>query len=154
MELIILVLLVLYVYIFSCFFVVFAGVLMQENFCHLLLFNSCREVCHHPEAYVRKAVLFAAACVLVALHPTYISSALLEGNVEISTGLEWIRTWALDVAESDTDKECYTVSKRKFEASKRFRICVSLFLRAFQLSLLVLWSYKKVYILMHWSRVI
>lgn len=73
---------------------------------------------------MRRAVLFAAACVLVALHPTYISSALLEGNVEISTGLEWIRTWALDVAESDTDKECYTVSKRKFEASKRFRILV------------------------------
>ncbi|KAK7411048.1 hypothetical protein VNO78_02399 [Psophocarpus tetragonolobus] len=69
-----------------------------------------REVCHHQEAYVRRAVLFAAACVLVALHPTYISTALLEGNVEISTGLEWIRTWALDVAESDTDKECYTMA--------------------------------------------
>ncbi|XP_006581886.2 telomere length regulation protein TEL2 homolog [Glycine max] len=69
-----------------------------------------REVCHHQEAYVRRAVLFAAACVLVALHPTYISSTLLEGNAEISTGLEWIRTWALDIAESDTDKECYTVS--------------------------------------------
>ncbi|CAJ1975014.1 unnamed protein product [Sphenostylis stenocarpa] len=68
-----------------------------------------REVCHHQEAYVRRAVLFAASCVLVALHPTYISSALLEGNVEISIGLEWIRTWALDVAESDTDKECYTL---------------------------------------------
>ncbi|KAK7353925.1 hypothetical protein VNO80_19381 [Phaseolus coccineus] len=69
-----------------------------------------REVCHHQEAYVRRAVLFAASCVLVALHPTYISSALLEGNVEISTGLEWIRTWALDVAELDTDKECYTMA--------------------------------------------
>lgn len=70
---------------------------------------------------MRRAVLFAASCVLVALHPTYISSALLDGNVEISTGLEWIRTWALDVAELDTDKECYTVSKRKFEGSKRFK---------------------------------
>ncbi|RDX87738.1 Telomere length regulation protein TEL2-like protein, partial [Mucuna pruriens] len=69
-----------------------------------------REVCHHQEAYVRRAVLFAAACVLVALHPSYISSALLEGNAEISTGLEWIRTWALDVADSDTDKECYTMA--------------------------------------------
>ncbi|XP_027903299.1 telomere length regulation protein TEL2 homolog [Vigna unguiculata] len=69
-----------------------------------------REVCHHQEAYVRRAVLFAASCVLVALHPTYISSALLEGNVEISTGLEWIRTWALDIAELDTDKECYTMA--------------------------------------------
>ncbi|XP_027352820.1 telomere length regulation protein TEL2 homolog isoform X2 [Abrus precatorius] len=69
-----------------------------------------REVCHHQEAYVRRAVLFAAACVLVALHPAYLSSALLEGNVEISTGLEWIRTWALEVAESDTDRECYTMA--------------------------------------------
>lgn len=60
---------------------------------------------------MRKAVLFAAACVLVALHPAYVSSALLEGNVELSSGLEWIRTWALDVADSDTDKECYTVRK-------------------------------------------
>lgn len=69
---------------------------------------------------MRRAVLFAASCVLVSLHPTSISSALLDGNVEISTGLEWIRTWALDIAELDTDKECYTVSKRKFEGSERF----------------------------------
>ncbi|XP_022632964.1 telomere length regulation protein TEL2 homolog isoform X2 [Vigna radiata var. radiata] len=69
-----------------------------------------REVCHHQEAYVRRAVLFAASCVLVSLHPTSISSALLDGNVEISTGLEWIRTWALDIAELDTDKECYTMA--------------------------------------------
>ncbi|KAK7302203.1 hypothetical protein RJT34_13085 [Clitoria ternatea] len=69
-----------------------------------------REVGHHQEAYVRRAVLFAAASILVALHPTYISSALLEGNVAISTGLEWIRTFALDVAESDTDNECYTMA--------------------------------------------
>jgi telomere length regulation protein len=65
---------------------------------------------------VRKAVLFAAACILVALHPAYVSSALLEGNVEISNGLEWIRTYALDVADSDTDKECYTVRKENFES--------------------------------------
>ncbi|CAL0320048.1 unnamed protein product [Lupinus luteus] len=71
-----------------------------------------REICHHKEAYVRRAVLFAASCILVALHPTYISSALLEGNVEISTGLEWIRTWALDVADSDTDRECYTMAMK------------------------------------------
>ncbi|KAK7282002.1 hypothetical protein RIF29_10458 [Crotalaria pallida] len=69
-----------------------------------------REICHHKEAYVRRAVLFAASCILVALHPTYISSALLEGNIEISAGLEWIRTWALDVADSDTDRECYTMA--------------------------------------------
>jgi telomere length regulation protein len=64
---------------------------------------------------VRKAVLFAAACILVALHPAYVSSALLEGNVEISNGLEWIRTYALDVADSDTDKECYTVRKENLK---------------------------------------
>jgi telomere length regulation protein len=79
------------------------------------IFNSCREVCHHQEAYVRTAVLFAAACILVALHPAYVSSALLEGNVEISNGLEWIRTYALDVADSDTDKECYTVRKENLK---------------------------------------
>lgn len=67
---------------------------------------------------MRRAVLFAAACILVALHPAYVSSALLEGNVEISTGLEWIRTWALDVAESDTDKECYTVSEGKLMVTR------------------------------------
>ncbi|MED6212573.1 hypothetical protein PIB30_084738 [Stylosanthes scabra] len=71
-----------------------------------------REVCHHKEAYVRRAVLFAASCVLVAVHPTYISSALLEGNVEIASGLEWIRTWALDVVESDTDRECYMMATK------------------------------------------
>ncbi|KAL1363769.1 hypothetical protein HN51_011952 [Arachis hypogaea] len=71
-----------------------------------------REVCHHKEAYVRRAVLFAASCVLVAVHPTYISSALLEGNVEIASGLEWIRTWALDVVDSDTDRECYMMAMK------------------------------------------
>lgn len=69
-----------------------------------------REVCHHKEAYVRRAVLFAASCVLVALHPSYIVSSLVEGNLEISEGLEWIRLWALQVADSDTDRECYTMA--------------------------------------------
>ncbi|KAI4343658.1 hypothetical protein L6164_010980 [Bauhinia variegata] len=69
-----------------------------------------REICHHKEAYVRRAVLFAAACILVALHPSFVASALLEENVEISSGLEWIRTWALNVAESDTDRECYAMA--------------------------------------------
>ncbi|XVF54627.1 hypothetical protein PTKIN_Ptkin05aG0196600 [Pterospermum kingtungense] len=69
-----------------------------------------REVCHHKEAYVRRAVLFAASCVLVALHPSYIASSLVEGNLEIAEGLEWIRIWALQVADSDTDRECYTMA--------------------------------------------
>ena len=91
---------------------------MQENLYHFLFINPCREVCHHKEAYVRRAVLFAASCILVALHPAYVSSALLEGNVEISTGLEWIRTWALEVAESDTDRECYMVSKANLKLQR------------------------------------
>ncbi|XWS37153.1 hypothetical protein CRYUN_Cryun19dG0018500 [Craigia yunnanensis] len=69
-----------------------------------------REVCHHKEAYVRRAVLFAASCLLVALHPSYIASSLVERNLEISEGLEWIRTWAFQVADSDTDRECYTMA--------------------------------------------
>ncbi|KAK8586451.1 hypothetical protein V6N13_010043 [Hibiscus sabdariffa] len=69
-----------------------------------------REVSQHKEAYVRRAVLFSASCVLVALHPSSIASSLVEGNIEISEGLEWIRTWALHVADSDTDRECYTMA--------------------------------------------
>lgn len=70
---------------------------------------NCRGISHHPEAYVRKSALFAASCILLALNPTYVASALVEGNTEISRGLEWVRTWALSVAEADTDKECYMV---------------------------------------------
>ncbi|XP_024025007.1 telomere length regulation protein TEL2 homolog isoform X1 [Morus notabilis] len=69
-----------------------------------------REICHHKEAYVRRAVLFAASCILASLHPSYVVSALTEGNLEISRGLEWVRTWALHVAESDTDRECYMMA--------------------------------------------
>ncbi|XP_030937275.1 telomere length regulation protein TEL2 homolog [Quercus lobata] len=69
-----------------------------------------REVCHHKEAYVRRAVLFAASCILVALHPSNVASSLVEGNLELSIGLEWVRTYALQVIESDTDRECYTMA--------------------------------------------
>ncbi|XP_075662272.1 uncharacterized protein LOC142631834 isoform X2 [Castanea sativa] len=69
-----------------------------------------REVCHHKEAYVRRAVLFAASCILVALHPSNVASSLVEGNLELSIGLEWVRTFALQVIESDTDRECYTMA--------------------------------------------
>lgn len=89
----------------------FASMLMQENYMY-----TCREVCQHKEAYVRRAVLFSAACILIALHPTFIATSMLEGNADISAGLDWIRTWALEVAESDTDRECYMV--RKLEALK------------------------------------
>ncbi|KAF9615848.1 hypothetical protein IFM89_026736 [Coptis chinensis] len=73
---------------------------------HFLDLLSSREVSHHAEAYVRRSVIFAASCVLIALHPSSVATALLEGNPEISKGLEWIRTWSLHVAESDTDTEC------------------------------------------------
>lgn len=76
-----------------------------------MMHTLCREICHHKEAYVRRAVLFAASSVLVSLNPSFVASTLTEGNLEVSKGLEWVRTWALDVAESDTDRECYTVSK-------------------------------------------
>ncbi|XP_020880355.1 telomere length regulation protein TEL2 homolog isoform X2 [Arabidopsis lyrata subsp. lyrata] len=69
-----------------------------------------REVCNHPEAYVRRAVLFAASSVLVALHPSYIVSTLVEGNLDLSRALEWIRTWALQIADSDIDRDCYTMA--------------------------------------------
>ncbi|XP_019175514.1 PREDICTED: telomere length regulation protein TEL2 homolog [Ipomoea nil] len=69
-----------------------------------------REVSYHKEAYVRRSVLFAASCILISLHPSFITSALTEGNADILKGLEWVRTWALNVAESDTDRECYTLA--------------------------------------------
>jgi telomere length regulation protein len=83
----------------------------------------CREICHHKEAYVRRAVLFAASSVLVSLHPSFVASTLTEGNLEVSKGLEWVRTWALDVAESDTDRECYTVSKELWCSIWEFPCC-------------------------------
>ncbi|KAG6746123.1 hypothetical protein POTOM_050637 [Populus tomentosa] len=76
----------------------------------LMMHTLCREICHHKEAYVRRAVLFAASSVLVSLNPSFVASTLTEGNLEVSKGLEWVRTWALDVAESDTDRECYTMA--------------------------------------------
>ncbi|KAJ3696918.1 hypothetical protein LUZ61_000623 [Rhynchospora tenuis] len=69
-----------------------------------------RDVSHHPEAYVRRSVLFAASCILVALHPSYVASALIEGNQDISTGLEWIRMYSLHLAESDSDTECASMA--------------------------------------------
>ncbi|XP_021762025.1 telomere length regulation protein TEL2 homolog [Chenopodium quinoa] len=69
-----------------------------------------REVCQHKEAFVRRSVLFAISCCLNALHPSFIASSLMEGNEEISRGLEWVRTWALQIAESDTDRECCTMA--------------------------------------------
>ncbi|CAA6664176.1 unnamed protein product [Spirodela intermedia] len=76
----------------------------------LLDFLRSREISYHLEAYVRRSVLYAASCVLVALHPSYVASALVEGNQEVSSGLEWVRMWALQTAESDSDSECYSMA--------------------------------------------
>ncbi|KAM5571776.1 hypothetical protein ABKV19_012055 [Rosa sericea] len=78
----------------------------------LLDMLSSREICFHKEAYVRRSTLFAASCVLLSLHPSYVATSLVEGNTEISNGLEWIRTWALHATESDTDRECYSMAMR------------------------------------------
>ncbi|PKU67816.1 telomere length regulation protein TEL2 homolog [Dendrobium catenatum] len=79
---------------------------------HLLDMLRSRHVAHHAEAYVRSSALFAASSILKALHPSYVASALIEGNDEISNGLEWIRIWALKIAESDPDTECATMAMR------------------------------------------
>ncbi|KAK9673041.1 hypothetical protein RND81_12G142200, partial [Saponaria officinalis] len=93
----------------------------------LLDMLSSREVCRHKEAYVRRSALFAASCILIALHPSFIASALLEGNQDISRGLEWVRTYALQIAESDTDRECCTVScVRNINKCKEIKISFSL----------------------------
>ncbi|XP_077212006.1 uncharacterized protein LOC143847166 [Tasmannia lanceolata] len=76
----------------------------------LLDMLSSRQISHHVEAYVRRSVLFTASCVLVALHPSYVASSLVEGNREISKELEWIRMLALHIAESDSDAECSTMA--------------------------------------------
>ncbi|KAL6182564.1 hypothetical protein ACLB2K_043983 [Fragaria x ananassa] len=76
----------------------------------LLDMLSSREICFHKEAYVRRSTLFAASCVLLSLHPSYVATSLVEGNTAISNGLEWVRTWALHVTESDTDRECYSMA--------------------------------------------
>lgn len=91
----------------------------------LLDFLRSREVCHHKEAYVRRAVLFAASCILVALHPSYVASSLADGNLEVSEGLEWVRTWALHVAESDTDRECYTMGMKCLQLHSEMALLAS-----------------------------
>lgn len=72
----------------------------------LLDMLNSREISNHPEAYVRRSALFAASRILVALHPSFIATALSGGDHDISRQLEWIRNWALHVAEVDSDYEC------------------------------------------------
>ncbi|XP_059066178.1 uncharacterized protein LOC131857531 [Cryptomeria japonica] len=72
----------------------------------LLDMLSSREISNHPEAYVRISALFAASRILISLHPSFIAASLSGGDAQIAKGLEWIRNWALRVAEVDSDFEC------------------------------------------------
>lgn len=91
----------------------------------LLDMFSSRAISLHKEAYVRRAVLFAASCTLVALQPSYVASALSEGNSGICNGLEWIRTFALQVAEADVDRDCYTMAMNCLQLHSEMALQVS-----------------------------
>ena len=99
--------------IFSVGFLVFLQALLEISamiigltFCFVCM---CREISNHPEAYVRRSAIFAASRILIALHPSFIATALSGGDHEISRQLDWIRNWALHVAEADSDYECTVV---------------------------------------------
>jgi hypothetical protein len=74
------------------------------------LLDMIRSSCFTTSWSIRRSVLFAAFCILIVLHPLYVSSALIEGNRDISTGLELIHIWALHVAEADPDTEWISAS--------------------------------------------
>ncbi|PKA50062.1 putative protein phosphatase 2C 19 [Apostasia shenzhenica] len=97
---------------------------------HLLDMLRSREVAHHAEAYVRRAVIFAASSILIALHPSFVASALIEGNSEISSGLEWIRTWALHIADSDPDTDCSTMAMKCLQLHSEMALQISRTLEA------------------------
>ncbi|XP_024544789.1 telomere length regulation protein TEL2 homolog [Selaginella moellendorffii] len=61
-----------------------------------------RPIFKHPEPYVRRAVLFAASRVLVALSPSHVAAL----DASLTEGLEWIREWSLEVASHDPDPDC------------------------------------------------
>lgn len=70
----------------------------------------CRAVANHPEAYVRRAALYAASRVIVALHPSQVVTAITGTDSSIASGLEWVREWALGIANNDPDSDCASVS--------------------------------------------
>ncbi len=77
---------------------------------HLIfLMWNCRGISKHEEAYVRRAALYAASQVIQALHPSQVASAVTGGDETIAKGLDWIREWALGIAENDVDSETSTV---------------------------------------------
>ncbi|EFJ14960.1 hypothetical protein SELMODRAFT_445763 [Selaginella moellendorffii] len=65
-----------------------------------------RPIFKHPEPYVRRAVLFAASRVLVALSPSHVAAL----DASLTEGLEWIREWSLEVASHDPDPDCAKVT--------------------------------------------
>lgn len=69
-----------------------------------------RAVATHPEAYVRRAALYAASRVIVALHPSQVVTAITDPDSNIGSGLEWVREWALGIANNDSDSNCAAVS--------------------------------------------
>ncbi|KAL3696884.1 hypothetical protein R1sor_010960 [Riccia sorocarpa] len=69
-----------------------------------------RQISLHNEPFVRRAALYGASCVMGALHPTDVVSSLFGGVGNMANNLEWVREWALDVANNDSDQECSMVA--------------------------------------------
>ena len=63
----------------------------------------CRPVANHPEAYIRRAALYVASQVIVALHPSQVVTAITGTDSSIALGLEWVCEWALGIANNDPD---------------------------------------------------
>ncbi|MCO5612769.1 hypothetical protein L7F22_067039 [Adiantum nelumboides] len=76
----------------------------------LLSMLRSKNISGHPEVYVRRATLYAVSRVMISLHPSLVKNAISGGDVEIGSGLEWIRKWAIEVAENDTDQECSSMA--------------------------------------------
>ncbi|XP_024364658.1 uncharacterized protein [Physcomitrium patens] len=68
-----------------------------------------RAVANHREAYVRRAALYAASRVIVALHPSQVVDAIVGTDSSIASGLGWVREWALGIANNETDSDCATL---------------------------------------------
>ena len=58
---------------------------------------------------MRQAALGAACEVMLALPPAYVGAALGGGDAAVASGLEYIREWALLVADGDSDEDCRRV---------------------------------------------
>ncbi|KAG0631011.1 hypothetical protein M758_1G220500 [Ceratodon purpureus] len=83
------------------------AVVLGANLLELL---RSRAVANHPEAYVRRAALYAASRVIVALHPSQVATAITGTDSSITSGLEWVREWALGLANNDPDSDCASLA--------------------------------------------